>query len=200
MREQRGHKLPHERGSESRAVVVFCLIDLKECQVLQYAVTSYSLQSVERGSHRVFLWCYIRQYKKHRKIHFLFLMPHLECNVWLCHMLSRADQLWLLNTLYPSERDPISHFKRLGDREQSLPRGEDKKKQGWECCWKTSAFHHGFTVFTWSAAGSLPCPIPVPLRVTVKWCLHKAPQRQSPYLNLQLVRKDFTWLLNAGQI
>lgn len=48
-------------------------------------------------------------------------MPHLECNVWLCHMLSRADQLWLFNTLYPSERDPISYFYRLEGREQSLP-------------------------------------------------------------------------------
>lgn len=47
-------------------------------------------------------------------------MPHLECNVWLCHMLSNADQLWLLNTLYPPERDPILHFKRLRGREQSL--------------------------------------------------------------------------------
>lgn len=52
----------------------------------------------------------------------LFSVPHLECTVWFCHMLSRAEQLWLLNILYPTEGDPISHFKRLGDREQSLLR------------------------------------------------------------------------------
>lgn len=73
---------------------------------------------------------YIRFYEKHGKTQFLFSVPHLECNVWLCHMLSRADQLWLLNTLYPFERDPISHFKRLGAREQSLPRVRIKKKMG----------------------------------------------------------------------
>lgn len=75
------------------------------------------------------LLCHTRQYKKPGKIliFFFFSMPHLECNVWLCHMPLRADQLWLLNTLHPSERDPLSHFKRLEGREQSLQRGEERK-------------------------------------------------------------------------
>lgn len=77
------------------------------------------------------LLSYLGWYKKLGKIQFLFSVPHLECNVRLCHMLLRADQLWRLNTLYPSERDPLSHFKRLGGREQSLP-GVRKKHFGVE--------------------------------------------------------------------
>lgn len=82
-------------------------------------------------------------------------MPHLECNVWLCHMLSRADQLWLLNALYPSERDPISYFKGLGGREQSF-HGVRREKKGAE-----------------SAVGK-------PQRFTlVLQCLHGLPQEAS---------------------
>lgn len=70
--------------------------------------------------------CSIRWCRMPGKIQHLFSVSHFECNVWLCHMLLRADQLWLFNALYPCERDPISHFQRLEGTEQSLHRGKRK--------------------------------------------------------------------------
>lgn len=136
------------------------------------------------------LLCHIRWYKKHGKIQFLFSVPHLECNVWLCHMLSRADQLWLLNTLYPSERDPISHFKRLGGREQSLPRV--RRRNGVESAVGKKPLL--FTLVLQCLHGLLqeasPCSIRLPQRELSDGMFTQRPQRQGPYLDSQLGRED----------
>lgn len=142
---------------------------------------------MRRGSPHVLLLCYIRWYKKPGKIQFLFSVPHLECNVWLCHMLSRADQLWLLKTLYPSERDPISHFKRLRRREQSLP-GVKRKKGAESAVGKPLRVTLVLQCLHGLPQEASPCPIRLPQRELSDGMFTQYLERQSPFLNLQLGR------------
>lgn len=114
----------------------------------------------------------------------------------LCHMLLRADQLWRLNTLYPSERDPLSHLKRLGGREQSLPRVRRKYLE-LRVLLENLCVSHWFTVFTWSGAGSLPLSCMCSSERDVRWDIYTASSKGKSLFKLASWGGRLTWMLDA---
>lgn len=98
------------------------------------------------------------------------------------------------DTLYPSEKYPISSFRRLGgQRTKALPKEEGEESAAG---WKTSAFHTGLTVFTWSAPGSFPWPVSLLQREMTNRMCTQCWERQNPHLNLCLNWGRLTWTLN----
>lgn len=111
-------------------------------------------------------------------------------------MLLRADQLWRLNTLYPSERDPLSHLKRLGGREQSLPRVRRKYLE-LRVLLENLCVSHWFTVFTWSGAGSLPLSCMCSSERDVRWDIYTASSKGKSLFKLASWGGRLTWMLDA---
>lgn len=106
-----------------------------------------------------------------------------------------------LNTLYPFERDPISHFKRLGAREQSLPGVRIKKKKNGVA--SAVGKPRRFTLVLQCLHGlpqeASPCPIRQPQRELSDGMFTQGPQRQSLF-KLAAGEGGLTWTLNAVQI
>lgn len=69
------------------------------------------------------------------------LVAHLECSMWLCHMLSRAHRPWLSATLKSAKRDPILHFPKIKEkRRKSLARVKRGEREFVHPAWRSPRF------------------------------------------------------------
>lgn len=154
-----------------------------------------------RASREGALMSYIRCYEKHGKTQFLFSVPHLECNVWLCHMLSRADQLWLSQYTLSLWKRPNFTFQKIRGQRTKPSWGEDKKKKNGVA--SAVGKPRRFTLVLQCLHGlpqeASPCPIRQPQRELSDGMFTQGPQRQSLF-KLAAGEGGLTWTLNAVQI